>query len=82
MKYYLRFFIGYSNCCKPENQFEYTHPAKMLVPRIGEHVWLSTEDGLGARYLVRKVEYDLYDTDVFGFVDVYVARDDEVEEDC
>lgn len=80
MKYCLRFCIGYSNRCNPEHQFEYTHPAKMLVPRIGEYVWLLTEDGLEARYLVRKVEYDLYDTDGFGFVDVYVVRDDEFEE--
>ena len=81
MKYYLRFFIGYSNCCKTEHQFEYTHEARILVPRIGEHVWLPTEDGLKARYLVRKVEYDLYDSDVPGFIDVYVIRDNEIEED-
>ena len=81
MKYYLRFFIGYSNCCKPKHQFEYTHVAKMLVPRIGEYVWLSTEDWLGTRYLVCKVEYDLYNSDTTGFIDVYVVRDDEVEED-
>ncbi len=81
MKYYLRFFIGCSNCCKTEHELEYTHVARILVPRIGEHVWLPTEDGIGARYLVRKVEYDLYDSDVSGFIDVYVIRDDEVEED-
>lgn len=81
MEYTLRFFLDGAECTDKEHTFKYTHSAKMLVPRIGEHVWLSTEDGLGARYLVRKVEYDLYDTDVFGFVDVYVVRDDEVEED-
>lgn len=83
MKYYLRFFINHANCCKPEHQFEYSHTAKMVVPHIDEHVWLPTDDGLGARYLVRKVEYDLFDSETTGFVDVYVIRDDETnyEED-
>lgn len=76
MKYWLRFFISNNQCCKPEHQFEYSHAAKMIVPRVDEHVWLPTEDGLGTRYLVCDVEYDLFDTDTFGFVDVYVVRDD------
>lgn len=79
MKYLLRFFIGYANCCRSEHQFEYTHAARMLVPHIDEHVWLPTDDGLGARYLVRNVEYDLYDSEKTGFVDVYVVRDDEAD---
>lgn len=81
MKYLLRFFIGSNQCCKPEHQFEYTHAAKMIVPRVDEHVWLPTDDGLGARYLVRKVEYDLYDSRETGFIDVYVVRDDETDYD-
>ena len=81
MKYLLRFFISNNQCCKPEHQFEYTHAARMLVPRIGEHVWLPTDDGLGARYLARNVEYDLFDSNETGFVDVYVVRDDECDDD-
>lgn len=79
MDYLLSFFINHANCCKPEHQYEYTHAAKMIVPHIGEHVWLPTEDGLGARYLVRDVEHDLYDGETTGFVNVYVIRDDETD---
>ena len=78
MKYLLRFFINHANCCKPEHQYEYTHAARMLVPRIGEHVWLPTEDGLGARYLVRNVEYDLYNS---RDINIYVVKDDEADEE-
>lgn len=78
MKYLLRFFINHANCCKPEHQYEYTHAARMLVPRIGEHVWLQTDDGLGARYLVRNVEYDLYNS---RDINIYVVKDDEADEE-
>lgn len=79
MKYYLRFFIGDSQTCKSYHQFEYTHAARMIIPRIGEHVWLPSEDDDdfgGAKYRVYDIEHDIYDNETTGFVDVYVVRDD------
>ena len=78
MKYLLKFFIDHANYCKSEHQYEYNHATRMLVPRIGEHVWLPTDDGLGARYLVRNVEYDLYDS---RDIDIHVVKDDEADEE-
>lgn len=39
-KFLLRYFINGENYCKPEHQFEYTHAARMIIPRIGECVWV------------------------------------------
>lgn len=36
----LRYFIDGEYQVKPEHQFEYHHAARMIVPRIGERVWL------------------------------------------
>lgn len=81
MKYYLRFFIDGSECTDKDHTFKYTHAARMLVPHIGEHVWLySDEQGdynRVARYRVMEVEYDIYlHGDDIGFVDIHVVRDD------
>lgn len=85
MKYLLRFFIDGKHTCKSYHQFEYTHAARMVIPRIGEHVWLpsnNADDFGGVRYRVCDIEYDLHDNEVIGFVDVFVIRDDVEEEDC
>lgn len=78
MKYQLRFFIDDACCAIPEHVFDYTHAARMLVPRIGEHVWLYDEDDeFGAtRYRVFDVEYNCYEDNELGFVDVWVTRDE------
>lgn len=80
MEFLLRFFIDGSDFAPKEHTFKYTHAARMLVPRIGEHVWLYSDkkgDYGAARFRVVQVEYDTYlhgeDT---GFVDIHVVRDD------
>ena len=80
MEYTLRFFLDGSECTDKEHTFKYTHAARMLVPRIGEHVWLYSDkkgDYGAACFRVVKVEYDTYlhDEDI-GFVDIHVVRDD------
>lgn len=39
-KFVLRYFIDGAYGVKPEHQFEYHHAARMIIPRIGERVWL------------------------------------------
>lgn len=39
----LRYFIDGEYEVKPEHQLEYHHAAQMIIPRIGERVWL--DDG-------------------------------------
>lgn len=79
MEYTLRFFIDGSEFATKYHTFKYTHAARMLVPRIGEHVWLYSDkkgDYGAARFRVERVEYDTYlhDEDI-GFVDIHVVRD-------
>lgn len=76
----LRFFLDGAECTDKEHTFKYTHAARMLVPRIGEHVWLYSDkkgDYGVARFRVERVEYDtyLYGEEI-GLVDVHVTRDD------
>lgn len=39
-KFVLRYFIDGEYEVKPEHQYEYHHAARMIIPRIGERVWL------------------------------------------
>lgn len=85
MEYNLRFFLDGAECTDKYHTFKYSHAARMLVPRIGEHVWLYSDkkDDYGsARFRVVKVEYDIYlhGKDI-GFIDVHVVRDDPDEYD-
>lgn len=87
MEYTLRFFLDGAECTDKEHTFKYTHAARMLVPRISEHVWLYSDkkgDYGVARFRVERVEYDtyLYGEEI-GLVDVHVIRDDpdDVEEE-
>lgn len=87
MEYTLRFFLDGSECTDKEHTFKYTHAARILVPRIGEHVWLYSDkkgDYGVARFRVERVEYDtyLYGEEI-GLVDVHVVRDDpdDIEEE-
>ena len=85
MEYTLRFFLDEAECADKYHMFKYTHAARMLVPRIGEHVWLYSDkkgDYGAARYKVMEVEYDTYlNGDDIGFVDIHVVRDDPDEYD-
>lgn len=42
-RYSLRYFIDGATSCEPEHTFDYTHAARMIIPHIGERVWL--DDG-------------------------------------
>ena len=87
MEYALRFFIDGAECTDKDHTFKYSNAARMLVPRIGEHVWLYSDkkgDYGSARFIVERVEYNTYlNGEDIGLVDVYVVRDnpDDVEEE-
>ena len=87
MEYTLRFFLDGAECTDKEHIFKYTHAARMLVPRIGEHVWLYSDkkgDYGVARFRVERVEYDTYlHGEEIGLVDIHVVRDDpdDIEEE-
>ena len=39
MEYYLRYFIDGNEECEG-HKWSYTHAAQMIIPRIGERVWI------------------------------------------
>ena len=85
MKYQLRFFIDDAECCEDDHVFEYKNPSNMLIPRIGEHVWLPPVDDnedefFDVRYRVFDVEYGTYNDSNLKIVDVFVTKDKEKED--
>ena len=42
MEYYLRFFIDGNVECEG-HKWSYTHAAQMIIPRIGERVWIDDD---------------------------------------
>ena len=42
MEFRLRYFIDGNECCKG-HKWSYTHAARMIIPRIGEHVWVDDD---------------------------------------
>lgn len=66
MRIIMRYFIDGAIECLPKHEFEYSHAAKMIIPRVGEYVWLPTyrtdDIYLGKMVCeIDKVEYNLYD---------------------
>ena len=42
MEFLLRYFIDGNVCCEG-HEWTYTHAARMIIPRIGERVWLDND---------------------------------------
>lgn len=86
MKYQLRFFIDDADCCEDDHVFEYKNTSNMLIPRIGEHVWLppvdddNNDDFFNVRYRVFDVEYSAHSDSDLKFVDVFVTKDKKEED--
>ena len=67
MEYYLRFFIDGNEYCEG-HKWSYTHAARMIIPRIGEHVWVDYDTCVE----IDMVTYspDRYDGDKLYSVDI------------
>lgn len=88
MTFKLRYFVNGSQVCRPEHETAYTHAARMIIPRVGEYVWLPTNDDDDTDMPemcceVTRVEYDMIDDgSSLTLVDVYVIDvTNELEED-
>ena len=85
MEFLLRYFVdGNEDCGK--YQWSYTHAARMIIPRIGERVWIDDDTCVE----VDMVTYspDVYDGDKLYMVDIEchditedVLAEYDVEED-
>ena len=45
MEFRLRYFIDGNVYCEG-HEWSYTHAARMIIPRIGEHVWVDDNTGV------------------------------------
>ena len=44
MEFLLRYFIDGNEYCEG-HEWSYTHAARMIIPRIGERVWVDDDTG-------------------------------------
>ena len=67
MEFLLRYFIDGNEYCEG-HKWSYTHAAQMIIPRIGEHVWVDADTCVE----VDMVTYspDCYDGDKLYLVDI------------
>ncbi len=87
MEFRLRYFIDGNECCEG-HEWLYTHAARMIIPRIGERVWIDGDTCVEVDMVTYCHNY--YDGDNLYMVDVechditedvMAECDDEEEED-
>ena len=88
MEFRLRYFIDGNVECKG-HKWSYTHAAQMIIPRIGERVWLDDNTCVEVDMVTYSPDY--YDGDKLYLVDIEChditeavlaeCADDEEEED-
>ena len=67
MEFLLRYFIDGNECCEG-HKWSYTHAARMIIPRIGEHVWV--DDNTCVEVDMVTYSPDFYDGDKLYSVDI------------
>lgn len=67
MEFLLRYFIDGSEDCEGR-VWSYTHAARMIIPRIGERVWLDSNTSVEVDMVTYSPDY--YDEDDLYLVDV------------
>ena len=67
MEFQLRYFIDGNECCEGR-VWSYTHAARMIIPRIGERVWLDNDTCVEVDMVTYSPNY--YDEDDLYLVDV------------
>ena len=88
MEFLLRYFIDGNEYCKG-HKWSYTHAARMIIPRIGERVWLDNDTCVEVDMVTYSPDY--YNDDKLYMVDIEChditeavlaeCADDDEEED-
>ena len=66
MEFRLRYFIDGNECCEG-HEWLYTHAARMIIPRIGERVWV---DNICVEVDMVTYSPNRYDDDKLYLVDI------------
>ena len=87
MEFRLRYFIDGNDFCEG-HEWSYTHAARMIIPRIGERVWLDNDTCVEVDMVTYSPDYynddNLYMVDIECHditEDVLVQYDDDDEEE-
>ena len=67
MEFRLRYFIDGNECCEG-HEWLYTHAARMIIPRIGERVWLDNDTCVEVDMVTYLPDY--YNDDKLYMVDI------------
>lgn len=87
MEFLLRYFIDGNEFCEG-HKWSYTHAARMIIPRIGEHVWVDANTCVEVDMVTYSPSPDCYDGDKLYLVDIEChditeeVLDECEEEDC
>ena len=88
MEFWLRYFIDGNEFCEG-HEWSYTHAARMIIPRIGERVWIDEGTCVEVDMVTYSPSPDYYDGDKLYLVDIechditedVLAECDDEEED-
>ena len=69
MEFRLRYFIDGNECCEGR-VWSYTHAARMIIPRIGERVWVDGDTCVEVDMVTYSPSPDCYDGDKLYLVDI------------
>ena len=69
MEFLLRYFIDGNVECKG-HEWSYTHAAQMIIPRIGERVWVDNNTCVEVDMVTYSPSPDCYDGDKLYLVDI------------
>ena len=69
MEFLLRYFIDGNEYCEG-HEWSYTHAARMIIPRIGERVWVDEGTCVEVDMVTYSPSPDYYDGDKLYLVDI------------
>ena len=69
MEFLLRYFIDGNEDCEG-HEWSYTHAARMIIPRIGERVWIDGDTCVEVDMVTYSPSPDYYDGDKLYLVDI------------
>ena len=69
MEFLLRYFIDGNEFCEG-HEWSYTHAARMIIPRIGERVWIDGDTCVEVDMVTYSPSPDYYDDDKLYLVDI------------
>ena len=81
MEFLLRYFIDGNVYCEG-HKWSYTHAAQMIIPRIGERIWVDADTCVEVDMVTYSPSPDCYDGDKLYLVDIECHDITDVLDEC